>query len=153
MGCLVCMNDAFRGLPMQDKDELALRARDFIQGLLLTAAQNVKDNFKNFQPPRRRGVGLVERCARAVEVLCGGCQKSGCPRCTIAGELRFAEDRIHGEREAELAELGLDDKDFEELIDKVVGGLCKDHAPFGAALVGQWYSRQNFLSFPMNPEA
>jgi hypothetical protein len=153
MTCLVCMNDAFRGLPMQDKDELGRRARDFIQGLLLTASQSSKDSFKDFQPPRRRGVCLVERCARTVEALCGGCQESGCPRCMIAAELRSAEDRIHGEREAELAELGFDDKDLEELIDKVVGGLCKDHAAFGAALAGQWYSRQNFLSFPTNTDA
>jgi hypothetical protein len=147
------MNDAFRGLPMQDKDELALRACDFIQGLILTATQSSKDNFKHFQPPRRRGVCLVERCARAVEALCGGCQKPGCPRCMIAAELRSAEDRINGEREEELAELGFDDKDLEELVDKVVGGLCKDHVAFGSALAGQWYRRQNFLSFPTSPDA
>lgn len=153
MTCLICMNDAFHGLPMQDKDELALRARDFIQGLILTAAQSNKESFKAFKP-RRRGIGLVERCARDVETSCRGCQESGCQRCVIATELRAAEDRLEGEREAELAELGFDDQDLEEMIDKVVGGLCKAHAPFGSALALQWYSsRLSFSSLPTSHDA
>jgi hypothetical protein len=153
MTCLICMNDAFRGLAMQDKEALALSARDFIQGLILTAAQSSKDIFKSFQPSRRRGICLVERCARVIEVLCGGCQKPDCHRCTISAELRAAEDRINGEREVELAELGFDDKDLEERVDKVVWGLCKEHVAFGSALAGQWYSRQNFLSYPTSRDA
>lgn len=153
MACIICMNDSLRGLVMQDKDALALCAREFIQGLVLTAAQSGKDIFKNFQPPRHQGVCLVERCARAIETLCGGCQKPGCHRCMIAAELRSAEDRINGEREAELAELDFEDKDLEDLVDKVVEGLCKDHVAFGFALAGQWYSRQNFLSFPTRNDA
>ena len=151
--CLICTNDVFRGLSMQDNDALGRCARDFIQGMVLTAAQSSKGSFKSFQPSRRRGVCCVERCARVVEALCGGCQDPGCHRCMIAAELRAAEGRINSEREAELAELGLDDKDLEELVDKVVGGLCEDHGAFGPALAGQWYRRQSFLSFPTNPAA
>jgi hypothetical protein len=32
MTCFICMNEGLHGLPMQDKDELARRARDFVQG-------------------------------------------------------------------------------------------------------------------------
>lgn len=76
MTCFICMNDALHGLPMQDKDELARRARDFVQGLILTAAQSNKGAFKDFQPSQRRGVCLVERCARAIEGPCGRCQST-----------------------------------------------------------------------------
>ncbi len=154
--CLVCMNDALRGLLLQDKDECARAAHDFIQGMILTAGQSTqshRDVFKGFQPLRRRGVGLVERCARVIEASCGGCLEDGCPRCMIAAELRSAEDRLHDEREAELAGLGADDEVLEELIDKIVGGLCKEHSAFGSALAGQWYNRQNFLSPPTSHDA
>lgn len=153
MTCFICMNDALHGLPMQDKDELARRARDFVQGLILTAAQSNKGAFKDFQPSQRRGVCLVERCARAIEGPCGRCQQQGCHRCELAAELRSSKDRITDEREAELAELGFDDTDLEELVDKVVGGLCGEHAAFGPALIGQWYGRQNFWSSPTSSDA
>ena len=153
MSCFICMNDVLQGLAMQDKDELARRARDFVQGLILTAAQSNKEAFKDFQPSRRRGVCIVERCARLIEGPCGSCQGRGCTRCELAAELRASKDRINDERAAELADLGFDDTDLEELVDKVVGGLCKEHVAFGSALVEQWYGRQHFLSFPTRREA
>lgn len=137
--CIICTNDVFRGLSMHDKDQLSRVARDVIQGMVST--MHSKDGRKNFQPPRRRGVCIVERCARTVEASCGSCQKPGCQRCAIAAELRSAEDRINAERDAELAELGLDDQDLEAVIDKMVENLCKDHVAFGTVLAGQWYSR------------
>lgn len=143
MVCLICTNSAYSWLSMQDKAAVAGAAGDFIQGLILMAAQSDKGSFKSFQPSRCRGACSVERCARTVEAPCGGCQESGCQRCSIATELRAAKDRIHSEREAELVDLGFDDKDLEELIDKVVGGVCEDHAAFGSALAGQWHNRQN----------
>lgn len=144
MTCLVCRNVAFRGLLMQDKDMLAFHARNFIDGLVLCAARNSKDSLKIFEPPPRRGISIVERCALMIEGACARCQEPGCQRCRIAAELRAAEKRINGERDVELAELGFDDKDLEGVIDKMAGGLCKDHVAFGAVLVGQWYSRNNF---------
>lgn len=151
--CFVCMNDALCGLPMQDKDTLSRGARDFVQGLILTAAQSTQGTFKNFQPSRRRGVCIVERCARSIEEPCRSCQEDGCFRCRLAAELRSSKDRINAARDAELAELGFDDTDLEELVDKVVGGLCTEHVAFGPVLVDQWYGRQNFLRSPTSNEA
>lgn len=138
---------------MQDKDALTLRARDFVQGLILTAAQSTQGAFKNFQLSRRRGVCVVERCARSIEGLCGGCQEDGCHRCMLAAELRSSKDQISAARDAELAGLGFDDTDLEELVDKVVSGLCEEHVAFGPALMGQWYGRQTFLSSSTSNEA
>jgi hypothetical protein len=145
MPCFICTNNAFNRLSMQDTEALVLGAREFIHGMALSASQYNQDSFRDFQSPRRRGVCIVERCARAIETSCRGCSEPGCHRCRMAAELRAAEARINGERDAELAELGLDDKDLEEVVDKVCAGLCEGHGAFGAVLAGQWYSRRNFL--------
>jgi hypothetical protein len=129
---------------MEDKQAVMKAVRDFIEGLIVMADRSDKDFIKSFKPSRRRGVCSVERCALAIESPCGSCQAFGCQRCLIAAELRAAKARIHDEREAELADLGFDNEDLEELIDKVVGGICPDHAAFGSELAGQWYNRQNF---------
>jgi hypothetical protein len=88
--CIICMNDAFNGLSMHDKDHLARVARDVLQGMF--SILNNKDSFKSFQPARR-GTCVVERCAQTIEAVCGSCQKLDCQRCLIAAELRAAEDR------------------------------------------------------------
>ena len=150
MTCIVCTTEALRGVPMNDKDVLAYVARDLIQGMVST--MNDKGSLKNFQRPRR-GTCIVERCARAVEDLCGRCQKADCSRCVIAAELRAAEGRINADRDAELAELGIDDEDVEAVIDKMVENICADHAPFGSALASQWYSRRSFLNAASAPHS
>jgi hypothetical protein len=138
---------------MQDQDALASGARSFIQGLRQIRTQGNNDFYKLFRAPPPRGVDLVERCARVVEEGCSGCQKPGCPRCTIAAELRFAGDRIRRERNAELAEFDFDDEDLEALVDKLVSWLCKDHVAFGVALAREWYGRQNFMKSTTRNEA
>ena len=140
--CIICTNEAFCKLSMRDKEALALTARNLIGGMVSTLGSS----RKSFQPPRRRGVCIVERCARSIEAPCNGCQEPSCLRCSIAAELRRAEECINGERDEELAELGIDDKDLEELVDKIVENLCEDHAAFGAVLAGQWYRGRSFLA-------
>jgi hypothetical protein len=137
--CIVCSTEALRVMPMNDKEMLATCAREFIEGMILARV-----DIKGLEPPRR-GTCIVERCARAVEEPCGRCRKAACQRCVIAAELRAAEGRINADRDAELAERGLADEDIEVFIDKMVSNVCTAHAPFGAALSGQWYSRRSFL--------
>lgn len=149
MSCIVCTTEAFRGMPMNDKDLLAQAAQEIIQGLVTgMASTTLKNNgmVENFQMPPRRGTCIVERCARAIEAPCEGCRKVDCHRCAIAAELRSAEGRINAERDAEIADLGLDDEALEAFVDKLVESLCTDHAAFGSALAGQWYSRRSFLA-------
>jgi len=139
--CIVCLTS--RELPMNDNTACERWAIKIIQGLLLPLGS--KGSLASFVTPRRRGVCIVERCARSVEAPCGGCRKSACQRCAIAAELRAAEDRINDARDAELIELGVDDTDLEAVIDAMINNLCTDHTAFGAVLAGQWYGRQSFL--------
>lgn len=92
----------------------------------------------------RRGVCIVERCARSVEAPCGGCRSDACQRCLIAAELRAAEDHINAERDAELLELEVGDEDLDPLVDQFAKSLCAQHVPFGKVLVGEWYGRRSF---------
>jgi hypothetical protein len=126
---------------MNDKEALSRAAQELIQGMI-SGLHDSKDSLKNLQLPRR-GTCVVERCARIVEESCGGCRESACVRCTIAAELRAAQDRINVERDAELG-----DDDLEAAVDKLVESLCEKHAAFGSALAGQWYGRRAFLGSP-----
>jgi hypothetical protein len=130
-------------MSLDNKDECSRFARQTIQGLRLSLSKSCSKSFG--PPPSRQGTSIVERCARAVELPCNGCQRSDCLRCTIAAELRAAEERIHAERDAEIAELPLTSADLETLVDKIVGNLCVEHATFGSALTEQWYNRRSFL--------
>jgi hypothetical protein len=140
--CIVCANDCFRDLPMDNSAVLTHVARDFIQGMSSTLGN--KDGLKNFQS-KRRGTCIVERCARFIEAPCHGCRKADCQRCTIVAELRAAEDQINADRDAELIELVSGD-DLEEVVDNMIGNLCADHAAFGPVLMGQWFTRRNFMT-------
>jgi len=137
--CLVCATAFFQGLSMNDKEALARAAQELIQGMI-SGLHESKEGLKGLQLPRR-GTPVVERCARIVEEPCGGCQESACTRCTIAVELRAAEDRIYRERDAELS-----DDDLEAAVDKIIESLCEKHGAFGSALAGHWYSRRTFLA-------
>ena len=134
---MICANEALRGLPMNDRNLLVQTARDIVQGMRMTARGGIPDI-----KPKRPGICAVERCARMIEVSCGGCRETSCQRCLIAAELRAAEDRINDERDAELAELGLDDQSVDEIVDKIVEGLCDVHAPLKTMIVEEWYSRK-----------
>jgi len=139
--CVVCANEAFRALPMRDNDVLARTAREFIQGMRATLGGDAGTTLMGaVKPSRRKGICMVERCARLVEAGCGNCRDTGCQRCAIAAELRDAETRLNAERDAELISLGVDDQDLDEMIDKFVGNLCTDHRPFGHALIKEWYA-------------
>ena len=139
---MICTNETFRGLPMDDRELLAHVARAVIRGMVST----MRGGLKSLQTPRRRrGTCIVERCARVIEASCGACRRPDCVRCEIAAELRAAEDRVNAERDAELAELGLDENDVEEVLDKMVEGLCGEHVPFGTVIVEEWYGRRTLL--------
>lgn len=141
--CMICAVDALRDLPMHDKDLLVLAAREIIQGMVVTASSNCMENFK---PPPRLGTCIVERCALFIETTCKGCRTESCPRCTIAAELRAAEDSINADRDAELAAIASEELNLERLLDNFVERLCAKHTPFGTVLFGQWYDRRSFLS-------
>lgn len=133
--CIVCANPSFHELFLRDTAGLA---NGMIQGLLLPmGSKGILDNFK----PQRRGTCLVERCAQTVEAACMGCRKAGCPRCSIAAELRAAEARLEAERDAEIVELGVD---IEGLIDAIIKQFCTAHVALGKELAGQWYVRRSF---------
>ncbi len=142
MTCLICSTVAFHGLPMHDKELLALAAREMIQGMLSGSLENFKPKFSKKHP----GTCMVERCARFVETACGGCRTVDCPRCAIAAELRAAEDRINAERDAEIATLNIADQLIEEILDQLVENLCEEHGAFGPALFGEWHGRRNFMA-------
>jgi hypothetical protein len=148
MTCLLCTNDIFSGVLMDDQHTLVTIARQVIHGM--ASAMGNGNSLKSFQPKRRRGICIVERCARLVEASCAACRDATCPRCTIAAELRAAEDQINAERDAELAVIGVSDEDIEEAIDRMVGGLCKEHVAFGAVIVGEWHDRQTLV--PPTPD-
>lgn len=143
--CVICSNESFRSVPMNDKDLLVRLARDLLQGMLTTAHG---DSF-TVKPVPRRGTCIVERCARTIEAPCGGCREYySCLRCVIAAELRVEEGRINAERDAELATLGLEDQDLDKFIDGFVESLCEAHMPFGAVLVEVWHVRRSFSASP-----
>ena len=150
--CIICMTDAFRGLPMHDKDQLTHAAHELLQGLIsgMTSILGNKDSFKSFKPPRL-GTCIVERCAQTLEVVCKGCRGPSCQRCLLAAELRAAEDRINDERDAELSEL-FDNQTIEVMVDNMAKNLCENHVLFGPVLIGQCYSRRNFMT-PMTSNA
>ena len=146
--CIICTNVAFRGLPMHDKDLLAIAAREFVQGMLTGAESQLA---KRLDPKRPRvGTCIVERCARVVEISCGGCRQSNCVRCEIAAELRAAEDRINADRDAELAELG-DAQIVDDIVGQFVDDLCAQHAAFGPVLASEWYGQRRAFSMATAP--
>jgi hypothetical protein len=142
---MICTNEALRGLPMSDRSLLVRAARDLAQGMLTAAGST-----PNMAP--RLGVCIVERCARMIEASCKGCREAICQRCSIAAELRGAETVINAERDAEIAALGIE-KTLDEIIDKIVEGLCGTHTPFGTVLVEEWYVRKIFTSPPAASES
>ncbi len=133
--CIVCANPSFHELFLRDTAGLA---NGMIQGLLLPmSSKGVLENFK----PQRRGTCLVERCAQTVEAACGSCREAGCPRCSIAAELRAAEARLNAERDTEISELGVD---IEGLLNDMITQFCTVHVALGRELAGQWYGRRSF---------
>lgn len=136
--CMLC-SDTFGVFDTRDKTVLGHLARDVLQGMLSTA-QAVASNPSPLLG-MRRGLCVVERCARAVEAPCGGCRETACQRCLIAAELRAAETRINAERDTELAQQ-ITDQDLDVLIDGLVKNLCEKHAAFGSVLFGEWYAVQ-----------
>ena len=148
--CLLCTQQVPEGVLSGDPIALAQAARGLIQGLA-TSLHNNTAVLKSFQPIRRRGTSLVERCARHVEEPCGRCGTKECARCAIAVELRAAEDRLNDERDAELAQLELADEDIERVLDKIVGGLCEQHNTFGPVLLREWYALRSLA--PSAPTA
>lgn len=126
---------------MHENDVLVRVANEILSGMITTAQSAT---LKGIKPAPRRGVCIVERCARLVETACEACREQDCRRCAIAAELRAAEDRINAERDAELAALGLDDQDFDRLVDQFVDNLCAEHVAFGPVLAGEWYGRRSF---------
>lgn len=142
--CLICANVAFRALPMADGELLALTAREFLRGMRLMAGDS-PELMGAVNPVPRKGVCMVERCARLVEASCGSCRGESCQRCVIAAELRDAENRLNGERDAEMRALGMDDDDLDEMVDKIAGSLCGEHAPFGTALLQEWYGKRDLM--------
>lgn len=137
--CIICSTEVFRVVSMNDKDTLERTALKAIQGLLLGVGVG------KIEPPPRRGTCIVERCARFIEASCRSCRGLNCQRCAIVAELRCAENRINAERDTELAELSIDDRALDSLVDKIVENLCTEHIAFGSELTGQWYSRRSFL--------
>ena len=145
--CFACSTGVLRGVLMNDEAALDRLAREFIQGILLGVDRGkLKVSIRSFKPPQRRGTCVVERCARFVETPCGACLGPGCQRCAIAADLRAARERIHADRDAELAELGVDDEQLETFVDQVIANLCAEHAPLGPALARHWYERQGIVS-------
>lgn len=149
--CVICVHSTLRALSMRDRDVLACTAREFIHGIRAVIGDGagivtLGAAMSAAKPSRRKGVCIVERCARLVEASCKACRASSCQRCTIAAELRDSEDRIHVARDAELASLGMDDQDFDELVDKIVCNLCGEHAPFGHALIEERYGQRDLTS-------
>lgn len=137
--CIICSTEVFRVVSMNDKDTLERLALKGIQAMLLGMGVG------KIEPTPRRGICIVERCAQFIEASCGSCHGLDCQCCVIATKLREAEDRINAERDAELAELSLDDADPDSLLAKIVEDLCTEHVAFGLELVRQWYSRRSFL--------
>jgi hypothetical protein len=122
---------------MYDDDALASVARDVIEGLLVPSRNGTFRGLK----PARRGTCVVERCAQFIEEACHKCQNADCSRCTIAADLRSAQERINAERDAEIDSLGLSDQDLEGVVVKIAEGLCADHARFGSVLLEQWHAQ------------
>lgn len=144
--CLICTNDTLGQLPLHDKDVRMQVARDLISGMTsgLQKPGICGSMQKLGKRPPRRGTCIVERCALEIEISCGRCGKIDCLRCSIAAELRAAEDRINTERDAELDAMGIDENDLELAISNILDNLCATHTLFGSALAEQWYGRQNF---------
>jgi len=134
--CIVCANLAFHELFMSDKEAFA---SSLIQGLLMPLGS--KSTLKNYKA-MRRGVCIVERCARTIEAPCAGCQRADCERCAISAELRAAETRILAERDAELDS----DTYVEAVLNEMIEDLCPAHMALGSSLAGQWYGRRSFQS-------
>lgn len=137
---MICTNASFHEIPLHDKELLVICARNLLNGLLSTK----NHGFKGMPKRPARGISIVERCVQVVESCCKSCRQEGCVRCAIASELRAAEGRIIDEREAELAEMGLDDHDVTEILDALVDDFCERHTPFGAVLLGEWHHHRSF---------
>ena len=145
--CVVCATEALRALPMRDGDFLARTAREFLLGMRTSLGGDAGTALMGaVKLSRRKGVCMVERCARLVEAPCGRCRDASCQRCVIAAELRGAETQLNAARDAELITLGLDDEDLDDMIDKFVGNLCGEHRPFGHALIKEWYGQRDLTS-------
>ncbi len=145
--CIICSTEVFRVVFMNDKDTLERLALKAIQALLLGmgVGKIERRGVGKIEPTPRRGICIVERCAQFIEASCGSCHGLDCQCCVMATKLREAEDRINAERDAELAELSLDDADPDSLLAKIVEDLCTEHVAFGLELVRQWYNRRSFL--------
>jgi len=135
--CLFCSNADLRSLPLDDPALRGAMVRNFIQGM------KGSEGIELMKTSRRKGICMVERCALLVEAPCGRCHGTACLRCSIAGELRAAEDRLNADRDAELRALGTDDQDRDDVVDAFVSSLCREHRWFGHALLREWYGRRS----------